>query len=314
MLALVLYGLPDALVVVLVRTFLGSLFAGNISMMLYSTTAGLLSVCACRLMLLLVPRISFVAVSVTGAVLHNLVQLSVYCALAGTAQLFGYAPYLPLTLNEVGYYYLFSPEVLASSMPVFKVVEEAAAEYTPRVAQFDDMNWSKEYVEKVYAYGWMDGMGDGKFAPQGNLTIAQAVTLLARISAVQTGRVIPASEGAWYQTYLDYCMDHYLLYNVTEDINAMDDAALNAWMNQEATRMDMVQILSGAASVPSLDWGEEETVSVPDVSKDEPGGGLVYDWYRNGIVGGDAGTGAFRPDDGITRGEVAVILCNLLGL
>ena len=42
MLALVLYGLPDALVVVLVRTFLGSLFAGNVSMMLYSTTAGLL--------------------------------------------------------------------------------------------------------------------------------------------------------------------------------------------------------------------------------------------------------------------------------
>lgn len=96
MLALVLYGLPNALVVVLVRTFLGSLFAGNVSMMLYSTTAGLLCVCACRLMLLLVPRISFVAVSVTGAVLHNLVQLSVYCALAGTAQLFGYAPYLCL--------------------------------------------------------------------------------------------------------------------------------------------------------------------------------------------------------------------------
>ena len=48
------------------------------------------------LMLLLIPRISFVAVSVTGAVLHNLVQLSVYCALAGTAQLFGYAPYLCL--------------------------------------------------------------------------------------------------------------------------------------------------------------------------------------------------------------------------
>lgn len=225
---------------------------------------------------------------------------------------FGYTPYLPLTLNEVGYYYQFIPEALASAMPVFKVVEDTV-EYTPRVAQFDDMNWSKEYVEKVYAYGWMDGMGDGKFNPQGNLTIAQAVTLLARISAVQAGRVIPASEGAWYQTYLDYCMDHYLLRNV-DGVDLEDPAALNAWMNQEATRMDMVKILSGVASVPGLGWDEEETVSVPDVSKDELGGELVYDWYRNGIVGGDAGTGAFRPDAGITRGEVAVILCNLLGL
>ena len=40
MLALALYGLPDALVIVFARTFLGSLFAGNISMILYSMTAG----------------------------------------------------------------------------------------------------------------------------------------------------------------------------------------------------------------------------------------------------------------------------------
>ena len=96
MLALALYGLPDALVIVFVRTFLGSLFAGNISMILYSMTAGVVSVCACRCMLYLVPHISFVAVNVAGAVLHNLVQLIVYCALAGTIQLLGYAPYLCL--------------------------------------------------------------------------------------------------------------------------------------------------------------------------------------------------------------------------
>ena len=96
MLALVLYGLPDALIVVVVRTFLGSLFAGNFSMIIYSATAGVCSAIVSRLMLCLVPRISFVAVSVTSAVIHNLVQLSVYCGLTATVQLFGYAPYLCL--------------------------------------------------------------------------------------------------------------------------------------------------------------------------------------------------------------------------
>lgn len=96
MLALLLYGLPDALLVVLVRTFLGSLFAGNVSMLLYSMTAGVVSVIACRLLLCLLPRVSFVAVSVAGAVLHNFVQLLVYCALAGTMLLLGYSPYLCL--------------------------------------------------------------------------------------------------------------------------------------------------------------------------------------------------------------------------
>ena len=45
LLALLLYGLPEALFVVIARTVLGSLFAGNVSMLLYSLTAGVVSTC-----------------------------------------------------------------------------------------------------------------------------------------------------------------------------------------------------------------------------------------------------------------------------
>lgn len=96
LLALLLYGLPEALIVVTARTVLGSLFAGNVSMLLYSLTAGLVSACASRLLLCALPRLSFVCVSVAGAVVHNLVQLLVYCALTGTLLLFAYSPYLTL--------------------------------------------------------------------------------------------------------------------------------------------------------------------------------------------------------------------------
>ena len=94
LLALLLYGLPEALIVVTVRTVLGSLFAGNVSMLLYSLTAGLVSTCVSRLLLCALPRVSFLCVSVAGAIVHNLVQLFVYCALTGTALLFVYSPYL----------------------------------------------------------------------------------------------------------------------------------------------------------------------------------------------------------------------------
>ena len=96
LLALLFYGLPEALIVVTVRTVLGSLFAGNVSMLLYSLTAGLVSTCVSRLLLCALPRISFLCVSVAGAIVHNLVQLLVYCALTGTALLFVYSPYLCL--------------------------------------------------------------------------------------------------------------------------------------------------------------------------------------------------------------------------
>lgn len=96
MLALLLYGLPDALLVVLVRTFLGSLFAGNVSMLLYSMTAGIAAALITRPLLFALPHLSFPAISIVGAVVHNMVQLAVYCGLTGTALLFGYAPYLCL--------------------------------------------------------------------------------------------------------------------------------------------------------------------------------------------------------------------------
>ena len=96
LLALLLYGLPEALIVVTVRTVLGSLFAGNVSMLLYSLTAGLVSTCVSRLLLCALPRVSFLCVSVAGAIVHNLVQLFVYCALTGTTLLFVYSPYLCL--------------------------------------------------------------------------------------------------------------------------------------------------------------------------------------------------------------------------
>ncbi len=96
LLALLLYGLPEALIVVLVRTFLGSLFAGNLSMLLYSLTAGVISTAVSRMLLYALPRVSFTAISVAGAVVHNLVQLFVYCGLTGTMLLFVYAPYLCL--------------------------------------------------------------------------------------------------------------------------------------------------------------------------------------------------------------------------
>ena len=96
LLALLLYGLPEALIVVTVRTVLGSLFAGNVSMLLYSLTAGLVSTCVSRVLLCTLPRVSFLCVSVAGAIVHNLVQRFVYCALTGTALLFVYSPYLCL--------------------------------------------------------------------------------------------------------------------------------------------------------------------------------------------------------------------------
>lgn len=96
LLTLVLYGLPEALIVVIARTVLGSLFAGNASLLLYSLTAGVASVIVSRLLMIAFPKVSLLAVSVVSAVVHNTVQLLVYCALTQTTLIFSYLPYLAL--------------------------------------------------------------------------------------------------------------------------------------------------------------------------------------------------------------------------
>ncbi len=96
LLTLVLYGLPEALLVVIARTVLGSLFAGNASLLLYSLTAGVASVIVSRLLMFAFPKVSLLAVSVVSAVVHNTVQLLVYCALTQTTLIFSYLPYLAL--------------------------------------------------------------------------------------------------------------------------------------------------------------------------------------------------------------------------
>ncbi len=96
LLALLFYGLPEALLLVVARTVLGSLFAGNLSLLLYSLTAGVCSVLVARVATFAMPKLSVVCVSILSAVTHNCVQLAVYCALTGTALLLSYSPYLLL--------------------------------------------------------------------------------------------------------------------------------------------------------------------------------------------------------------------------
>lgn len=95
--ALIMYSPAEAFIIVAVRTFLGAIFAGNLSAVLYSFTGGVVSMAISSLLLYTAyPRISVMAVSVAAAVAHNITQNIVFAALSGSALMFGYMPYLIL--------------------------------------------------------------------------------------------------------------------------------------------------------------------------------------------------------------------------
>lgn len=119
LLAVLLLGPADAFVLVAVRTTLGSIFTGSMSTLIYSFTAGAVSVTVSSLLVEFVyPKISIVAISVVSAVLHNLTQNVVFCFVSNTPQMFSYMPWLALLGVVAGLIVGFAVWIILKSVPL----------------------------------------------------------------------------------------------------------------------------------------------------------------------------------------------------
>ena len=69
--------------------------------------------------------------------------------------------------------------------------------------QFTDVaaeSWCAESVRAAFEYGLMDGVGGGRFAPGGSLTLAPTVVMACRIHSTYLGEAPDFSGGEpWYQ-------------------------------------------------------------------------------------------------------------------
>ena len=151
----------------------------------------------------------------------------------------------------------------------------------------------------------MTGMGDGRFEPGGDLSIAQTLVLAYQIHSRESGDPLPQTSGGWYMPYYQYCLDNGIL--TVRDFP-------QSCLNDKATRYDMVAILDQA--IPDDQMEAINTVrggDVPDLGEGDELGDVVYRWYRAGVLTGDE-EGRFHGGSDITRAEVSVILCQLAGL
>ncbi len=95
--ALIMYSPAEAFCVVAVRTFLGAVFAGNLSALAYSFTGGIASMAVSSVLVYAVyPRVSAMAVSVAAATVHNITQNIVFAFISASVLTLGYMPYLIL--------------------------------------------------------------------------------------------------------------------------------------------------------------------------------------------------------------------------
>lgn len=119
LLTLFLLGPLDAFVLVLVRTTLGSVFTGNMSTLMYSLSAGVVSVLVSSLLVeLAYPKVSIVAISVVSAIMHNVAQNVVFCLVSNTPEMFSYLPWLALLGILAGLIVGFAVWFILRAVPV----------------------------------------------------------------------------------------------------------------------------------------------------------------------------------------------------
>lgn len=115
--ALFVLGPWDALGILLARILLGSLFAGNMMVLLYSLAGGLLCwAISCGLKKIMTLRQIWLC-SIFGAIAHNLGQMSVAVAITRTPGLLVYLPALMLSGVIAGAFTGWAAQFLVHRMP-----------------------------------------------------------------------------------------------------------------------------------------------------------------------------------------------------
>ena len=175
---------------------------------------------------------------------------------------------------------------------------EKSATYTP--GQFTDVPetaWYAEEVKNAYELSFMNGVGGGLFLPEGDVTVAEAVTMAARAAAAYRSETIDtASAGEWYAPYVSYAERYGILDGLTFDN-----------YDRPAKRREVALLF--AKALPEDSFAPVNTVDeIPDVPASCGYRDALLTLYRAGVVMGSDAYGNFFPENNITRAEAAAVI------
>ncbi len=170
-------------------------------------------------------------------------------------------------------------------------------------------HWAKKQIEELSALGIINGMGEGIFAPEENVTRAQFAAFIQR--ALKD--IVPMNEGenftdvpagAWYNEAVCYVSSLKIM---------SGDGEGHFYPERLITREEMAKTIAatyilaeGENSLAELSFSDTEDIS--EWAR-EAVGLCVY----TGIMGG-LPDGSFKPVANTTRAEAAVVLIRLLSL
>ena len=190
-------------------------------------------------------------------------------------------------------------------------------------ATFNDIpasHWSYSYVQTASNNGWVNGVGNGKYNPNGNVTAAEWYTMALRMAygkdTIENVEV-PANElyaNKWYAKTMEYAIDE-LLFVYSGGISGSTVGQVMTDMESNISREKMAASIWNILKDYGYKAGDLSNISIPDMETVNQG----YQYgvkvaYSTGILQGVDSTGKFDPKASMTRAQAATVLCRLYDL
>lgn len=181
------------------------------------------------------------------------------------------------------------------------------AEHYSKFTDVKPDSWYYEDVDNAVRLGIINGKSETTFAPDDNLTYAEAIKLAACMYQLyKDGSVYLVSGGnPWYETYVNYAKDHGI---ITENFFYKVSN-----INEKATRAGYMEIFANALPDEALiGINNVPDGSIPDVPMVHESSISIYKLYRAGILTGVDAKHNCKPEDNIKRCEVAAIITRMM--
>ena len=171
--------------------------------------------------------------------------------------------------------------------------------------------WYYTWVTKAAQQGWVSGVGDGRFDPEGSVTFAQFALMLDR--ALYPDDIDSQPAGAqWWVAGCEVAAKHGL-FPIT------DMAIRDNWpavANTPIEREQMAQMMYNALvdkgiKLPSYEEYSAAAKRIADIA-DVDNYVAVTTCYTIGLLNGND-SGNFAPRAPMTRAQACVVLCNIYG-
>ncbi len=184
--------------------------------------------------------------------------------------------------------------------------------------QFKDVprsEWYYENVKALYEFGLTNGQTSrDRFAPHADITLAEAITMAARLRSLYETGSSEAGPGtsvgsSWYSHYVAYARKMGII-----------SAEFEGQYGVKATRAQMAHILAHALPASLFTSINEKAVTtgyasrsyIRDVTEYTPYQQDILTLYRWGILSGMDRLGTFHPAENVQRNEVAAMVTRLI--